>query len=108
MIRILALIITLLPFIALGQNSYHLSFTSQEKQPFQPKKQKTYENKEEVYAFLERLKAKHIKKGYVLASLDSIEFRKDTALIHYYKGEQFEKLSITSADEDAYIISKVP
>jgi outer membrane protein assembly factor BamA len=92
----------------LGQNSYHLSFISQEQDPFKPKKEIVLDEKEEVIQYLKRIRSKHIKQGYVLASVDSVRFIDDIVLVNYYRGEQFEKLNISFDEEDAYIISKVP
>ena len=106
--RLTTLYIVLFPIFILGQKSYYLSFTSQEKNPFQPKKEIILDSKEEVIQYLNKTRSKHIKQGYVLASVDSLSFIDNIALAHYYRGEKFEKLSISFDEEDAYIISKVP
>lgn len=108
MIRLITLLVILCPFLLKGQNSYQLSFFSQEENPFQPKKDIILEGKEEVFQFLVKTRSKHIKNGYVLASVDSVIFKEDLAIVHYYRGEKFEKLSISFDQEDAYLISKVP
>jgi len=108
MIRILMLLGILFSLPLLGQNSYHLSFISQEQDPFKPKKEIVLDEKEEVIQYLKRIRSKHIKQGYVLASVDSVRFIDDIVLVNYYRGEQFEKLNISFDEEDAYIISKVP
>ncbi len=108
MMRLTTLYIVLFPIFILGQKSYYLSFTSQEKNPFQPKKEIILDSKEEVIQYLNKTRSKHIKQGYVLASVDSLSFIDNIALAHYYRGEKFEKLSISFDEEDAYIISKVP
>ncbi|WP_159038358.1 POTRA domain-containing protein [Brumimicrobium mesophilum] len=108
MIRVFSLLGIIFPFFILGQNSYQLSFISQESNPFKPKKEMVLESKEEVLEYLNKTRSKHIKKGYVLASIDSVEFKQNEAIVHYYRGEKFEKLSISFDEEDAYLISKVP
>ncbi|RYM35550.1 hypothetical protein ERX46_00760 [Brumimicrobium glaciale] len=108
MIRILMLLGILFSLPLLGQNSYHLSFISQEQDPFKPKKEIVLDEKEEVIQYLKKIRSKHIKQGYVLASVDSVRFIDDIVLVNYYRGEQFEKLNISFDEEDAYIISKVP
>lgn len=108
MIRFITLLGILCPLFILGQNSYQLSFQSQEEHPFQPKKDIVLEGKDEVFQFLDKIRSKHIKNGYVLASIDTVIFKDDIAIVRYYRGEKFEKLSISFDEEDAYIISKVP
>jgi outer membrane protein assembly factor BamA len=108
MIRILALLVILFSLPLWSQNTYQLSFISQEKSPFQPKKEVIIDGKEEVRKYLNKTKSKHIKNGHVLASVDSIDFKEGIALVHYYRGEKFKKLNISFDEEDAHIISKVP
>ncbi|RFC54108.1 BamA/TamA family outer membrane protein [Brumimicrobium aurantiacum] len=108
MIRILFILGVLISFPSWGQKSYYLSFNSQEASPFQPKKEIYLDSKEEVFEYLKKTRSKHIRKGYVLASIDSVHFEENTAVIHYYRGSKFEKIKIAHKDEDAYLISKVP
>lgn len=108
MIRILKLLVILFSLPALGQNSFQLSFVSQEQNPYQPKKDIVLNNKEAVFEYLTGIKSKHVKQGYVLASIDSVSFIDNFAIVKYYRGEQFEKLKISFDEEDTYIISKVP
>lgn len=92
----------------MGQNPYKLSFISQEKDPFRPKKEISLSSKEEVFEFVDKLRSKHIKKGFILASIDSIKFQDSMAVIKYFRGQQFDKLNITFDQKDAFIIQKVP
>lgn len=108
MIRILMLLVALSSFSLWSQNSYQLSFISQEREPFVPKKEVSLDGKEEVIQYLQKTRSKHIKQGYVLASVDSIAYIDQIAVVYYYRGEKFEKLSISYDEEDAFIISKVP
>ncbi|PWH85651.1 hypothetical protein DIT68_08430 [Brumimicrobium oceani] len=102
------LLVILSSFSIWGQNSYQLSFISQENEPFSPKKDLFLDTQEEIIQYLAKLRSKHIKQGYVLASVDSIFYMDQVAQIYYYRGEKFEKLSISYDEEDAFIISKVP
>ncbi|HLV41002.1 MAG TPA: hypothetical protein VKY37_01890 [Brumimicrobium sp.] len=108
MIRVVTLFAFLIPWLLIGQNSYYLSFKSQENFPFKHKGERKFDSKKEIISYLEKGRSKQIKKGYVLASIDSIEWRDNTAFVDFYKGEKFEKIYISFLQEDAYIISKTP
>nr|WP_299206303.1 hypothetical protein [uncultured Brumimicrobium sp.] len=107
MTRIVTLFVFLIPLLLLGQNSFHLSFISQNHDGFSKKNQK-FDTEQELLDFLEKTRNKQIKKGYVLASIDQIKWRNDTAFVVFYQGEKFEKINISYDQEDAYIISKTP
>src|SRR5690606_35046092 len=66
------------------------------------------DGKEEVLQHIKKVRSKHIKNGFVLASIDSVAFEDDLALVYYYRGDKFEKLAISFDQDDAYLISKVP
>ena len=108
MIRIITLFGFLIPLLLMGQNSYHLSFSSQDNIPFKQKKNQKFDSKQEILDYLEKTRSKQVKKGYVLASVDKVEWRNDTAFVDFYWGEKFEKINISFNQEDAHIISKTP
>lgn len=108
MIRIITLFLFLIPLLVIGQDSYHLSFISQENVSFKQKKNQKFDSQQEVLDFLEKTRTKQIKKGYVLASIDHIEWKNDTAFVDFYWGDKFEQINISFDQDDAHIISKTP
>lgn len=107
MIRIL-LILSLLSSITLwSQQTYFLSI--HQAKEFQLKKDfYTFKTKKEVETFLQQRQFKLIKRGFVLASIDSLNWKNDTAYVQLYKGEKFENIRINIKKEDEYIIKKTP
>jgi outer membrane protein assembly factor BamA len=69
---------------------------------------KEFKSKEALIERLEKLRAKHIRKGHVLAAIDSISWVENQAVAYYYYGDAFDRISIEYKSEYDYIISKVP
>lgn len=91
-----------------AQNSYFFSFTKHDFPEFERLERKEYKSKEGVIERLEKLRAKHIRKGHILAAVDSISWNGNEALAHYYYGDKFDEISISYKSEYDYVISKVP
>src|SRR5690554_297757 len=108
MTRIVTLLGFFIPVLLMGQNSYYLSIVTQENTDFDHKKNLNFDSKQDIYDYLIKTKSKAIKKGFVLASIDSIEWKNDTAYVDFYWGDKFEQISISFDQEDAYLISKTP
>ncbi|HLW29625.1 MAG TPA: POTRA domain-containing protein [Brumimicrobium sp.] len=108
MTRILTLFGFFIPLLLMGQNSYYLSFNTQHIAPFSLKKNLSFDSKQEINEYLQKTKSKAIKKGFVLASIDSIKWQKDTAYVDFYWGERFDQINISFNPDDTYIISKTP
>jgi outer membrane protein assembly factor BamA len=108
MTRIITLFGFFIPLLLLGQNSCHLSFISEDNPSFKPKKNLEFDTRQDIYDYLEKTRNKQIKKGFVLASIDSIKWSNDTAFVDFYWGDKFDKIQITFDQDDTYIISKTP
>ena len=91
-----------------AQNSYFLSFSKQDFPEAERLEGKEFKSKQGVIDRLEKLRAKHIRKGHILAAIDSISWRENEALVYYYYGDEFDKISISYKRDYDYIISKVP
>ncbi|PHR49619.1 MAG: hypothetical protein COA32_00380 [Fluviicola sp.] len=91
-----------------AQNSYFLSFSKQDFPEAERLEGKEFKSKQGVIDRLEKLRAKHIRKGHILAAIDSISWRDNEALVYYYYGDEFDKISISYKRDYDYIISKVP
>ena len=50
----------------------------------------------------------HVKKGYVLANLDSIVQQEGQLLAFYFQGPKFENISILISDDDRFLLRKIP
>lgn len=113
MLRPIVLSVIFFPLILFGQNSlYHLQFNtsnnSNNEFVYTEKKTNKFHSKEEVKAYLSKIRSKQIKKGFVLSSVDNIEWKNDTAFVDFYLGEKFKEIVITYNEEDQYIIRKSP
>ena len=69
---------------------------------------KTFKNKKEVTKALAKFNQRHIKKGHVLASVDSINWTENTADVYYYLGPAFNAIRITTDENYSYILRKIP
>lgn len=108
MTTIVKVIVLFFAFQTLGQKDYFLSF----KQHVFPKADKfdnkSFKSKNEALEEIKALQFKHRKKGYVLASVDSLVWKQNTAHVYYYLGPKFNEISITVPEEHKYLLRKVP
>lgn len=49
-----------------------------------------------------------IKKGYMLANIDSLNWQSDTAYVHFYVGPKLERIVVNINEEDERLIRKIP
>lgn len=91
-----------------GQKDYNLSLKQQNFPKSEKYNKKTFKSKNEVLEELESIQFKHRKKGYVLASVDSLVWNEQTADVYYYLGPQFDQITISIANEHQYLLRKVP
>lgn len=108
MLRILTLLGILMTFNLFGQNSYYLLISSSKPEMYSENKIRKFDNQSEITTYLEKQKSKLIKKGHVLASIDSIQWQGDTAVVEFYMGEQFKTIQIDYDEENRYLIRKTP
>lgn len=55
-----------------------------------------------------KLKNHHVKKGFVLANLDSLVVEEDRLYAYYFQGPKFENISILIDESDRFLLRKVP
>ena len=108
MSQITTLLLIFISLLSYGQKDHYIHFNEDQKDAFQQEKTKKYSSKEEVLTYLNKLRNKRIRKGYVLASIDSVKWENDTAYVDFYLGEKFEEIVISFDQKDAYIIRKTP
>src|SRR5690554_3610721 len=108
MLRILTLLGILMTFNLFGQNSYYLLISSSKPEMYSENKIRKFDNQSEITTYLEKQRSKLIKKGHVLASIDSIQWQGDTAVVEFYMGEQFKTIQIDYDEENRYLIRKTP
>lgn len=103
------LIIALLASTYLSaQNSYFLLFNEHDFPKVGKLEGKEFKTKQGLLDKLEKVRRKHIRKGHILAAVDSIVWTDNEALIFYHYGEEFDKIEVAYDKEFDYIISKVP
>jgi len=69
---------------------------------------KDFSTKVKLENTLEKYRNKDVRRGYVLASVDSISLKGDVARVFYFRGPKFNELNIEVASDEAYLIRKVP
>ena len=80
-----------------GQKNYELTYNTAEKLPFQ-KIQTNFKDSISCFEYVKHLRLKAIKKGYLLFSIDSMQFSSQKMNASFYIGPIF-KLAIVSLDE---------
>ncbi|WP_133122091.1 BamA/TamA family outer membrane protein [Brumimicrobium salinarum] len=85
-----------------------MSFNDQKIKSIQRKIKKTFESKQEIAEYLNKIRYKAIKKGYVLASIDTLYYSNDTAYVRFYLGEVFKRIEIKVNKNDQNIVRGTP
>lgn len=106
--RITSILFFLLPLLITAQKPYVLIFKQDDSLSYFEEKTPSFSSKDELIQNLRKIQNKKIKKGYVLASIDQIEWQNDTAFVKMYLGEQFQRIHITFDDENRHILRRTP
>ena len=108
MTRLLLIFILFSSSVLHAQKKYVLSMTNDNISFLNKFDGKKFKTKEGLNEFLSAKRFYLIKKGYVLANIDSLQWREDVALVSFYAGPKYEKLSIEIDSNDRSIVRNIP
>jgi outer membrane protein assembly factor BamA len=94
-------------FHSWSQEYYQLSFGDFNSESLKRLENKTFSSKEKAFKALDNLELKIIKKGYVLASVDSVKWNGTLGTVFFYQGPKFNNLQIQVRPKDNYLIRQV-
>lgn len=95
-------------FVAFGQKKYVLSFSQQNEITKINSKEQSFKTKKALIEFVNDSKNKLIRKGYVLANVDSIAWDSLNVTAYLYQGPKFERIEILVQENDKFLIRKIP
>ncbi len=95
-----ALFFLLTAQVLFGQNSRTLVLTNPSYRTIKKHPQTKFRDSSEVIAYVDNLRFSAIKKGYLLASIDSIRFHGDTIFVGPYLGPVFGQAELSISPED--------
>ncbi|MGM0478277.1 MAG: POTRA domain-containing protein [Bacteroidota bacterium] len=108
MARIFLIIVLFAAFVSRAQEEYTLSFQEQNFSKLERWEGKTFDDSLDLLDFLERKRLRHVRKGYVLASVDSIRWKRRTAKVHYYRGPEFQSIVVRVPDSSRNVVQGIP
>ncbi len=108
MLRLFLILTLFSSSVLYAQKKYVLSLESDRVLPSSKIDGKQFETEEGLYNFVNDKRYSLIKKGYVLANIDSVRWENDTANIVFFVGPKFDKLEIKVDSSDQSIIRKIP
>ncbi len=109
MLRYTLLFICLVHFVAVGQKKFRLSFYQQNEEAWEFKKTHHFKSKKELLNYTKEVRNETVRKGYVLANIDSLVWNDSiSASAYLYEGPQFNRLEISVSEEDRFLIRKIP
>ena len=91
-----------------SQEKIAFSFYGEKDRRIERLEKRVFKNQDKAFAKIERLRKKHLRKGYVLASVDSIIWNGKNSKVWYYKGPKFDKINILIDEKDEFLVRKVP
>ena len=107
MSRFILIVFILFSGITIAQKNFVLSLNKSESAYLDKYQYKKFKSKDGLEEFVEKQRYKLINRGYVLANVDSITWKSDTAYVNFYIGSIFEKLTIVVDSTDLAIIKNI-
>jgi outer membrane protein assembly factor BamA len=108
MTKVIVLFSFMLFFVAYGQKKYALSFSEHSEVIATNSKTHFFKSKNEVENYVNTLKYRLIRKGFVLANIDSLVWDSLNVTAHLYQGPKFDRIEIQVREEDKFIVRKMP
>lgn len=109
MLRYTLFFICLIPFVSIGQKKFRLSFYQQNEEVLALEKTVYFKSKKELLNYTKDVRNENLRKGYVLANIDSLAWKDSiSASAYMYRGPQFDRLKISVAEQDRFLIRKIP
>ena len=108
MTKVFALLSFMLFFVAYGQKKYDLSFPEKSNSSQLDIKDRSFKSKQEVSDYVQTSRNKLVRKGYVLANVDSLVWDSLNVAAYIYQGPKFERIAIRVKEEDKFIVRKMP
>lgn len=105
---IVVLLFGLLSQYSKAQDSYSLFFEGENDKVLERIAKKDFKSREKARLSIEDAVYKWIKKGYVLASLDSLVWSENRGVAYLYKGPFFNNVRISVDQKDEYLVRKIP
>jgi outer membrane protein assembly factor BamA len=106
--RLLLILILFSSSVLYAQKKYVLSLESDQVSLLSKIDGKKFETKEGLNDFILERRYSLIKKGYVLANIDSVRWKNDSANVVIFVGPKFDELEITVDSSDQSIIRNIP
>lgn len=91
---------------AYAQKEYRISFTDQSYQQVIKHPKTTFADSSSALQYLKDLQLDAIARGYLLASVDSIRYRKTGADVHFFTGEKMGNFSVRIDSEELRFLRK--
>lgn len=100
--RLISLIfLSVLTFHSVAQDNYRLEINGDGYQQFQDKRKVSIKDSLEALNHIRDIQLKAISKGYLMASVDSLFFEKNSCKANFYLGEHFQKILIQLEQSEA-------
>ena len=107
MSRFILIVFILFSGITIAQKNFVLSLNKSESAYLDKYQYKKFKSKDGLEEFVDKQRYKLINRGHVLANVDSITWKSDTAYVNFYIGSIFEKLTIVVDSTDLAIIKNI-
>jgi outer membrane protein assembly factor BamA len=108
MTKVFSLLSFMLIFVAHGQKRHLLSFSEHSEITEVSTKERHFKSEKELVAFVNNTRNTLVRKGYVLANVDSLVWDSLSVIAYLYQGPKFDRLEIQVKEKDKYIIRKMP
>jgi outer membrane protein assembly factor BamA len=103
---LLVLFLFSLSVSAFGQKNYTLSFRNNDYKKIVKHPQTKFKDSTKAVQYLNTLQNTAIQKGYLLASIDSLDYSKNKAIANFYLGNKFGSAQLSVAKEELLFIRK--
>jgi len=90
-----------------GQKKYILTFSSTNYSFFKKNIQSSFQDSTQAISYLQNLQLSAIKKGFILASVDSISYHTNELKAAFYLGPKFGKANLSIDDKDLQFLKRL-
>ena len=106
MCRLYLILTALCPFLIFGQDNYHLTFSNQSYEQFIKHPKTEFKDSSTAISYLKDIQHSAISEGYVLASVDSIQYKKAYSIVDFHLGRKMGEIIVEIENSEIQFLKK--
>ena len=104
--KFLLLLILFLSFPSIGQENYRLIFSNDSLKKIVKNRKTIFKDSTNAIKYIKQIQINAVKKGFLLASIDSVKFNKKTILVDFISGPKFHSCKLNINQNELNFLRK--